>query len=125
MLDYAFLMLDAASRTQNPQTAEICLRKTISASYYAAFHAARAYRIRVLKSQGVTDHEDLYRVNHERLWEWAKEAGVRRNILIRCNTLRSKRSDADYQIQMDLTHDPNDCLQKAKLLVQEFEAMNP
>jgi uncharacterized protein (UPF0332 family) len=125
MLDYACLMLDAASKTQKPKIAEICLRKTISASYYAVFHAARAYRISVLKGEGKTDHEELYRVNHDGLWDWAKKKGVKRHILLRCDTLRARRNDADYQIQVDLAHDPQDCLQRAQILVQEFEAMQP
>jgi uncharacterized protein (UPF0332 family) len=125
MLDYACLMLDAASKTQKPKIAEVCLRKTISASYYAVFHAARAYRVRVKTSRGQTDRDDLYGITHKPLWEWVEDDGVKQNILIRCDTLRYRRNEADYQIQDPLRQDAADSLEMAKVLVQEFEAMQP
>jgi uncharacterized protein (UPF0332 family) len=113
----------AASTQINPGAAELCERRAISAAYYTVSHAARRYRAQRLLHSGVSQHEILFNVDHDVLWRWAKNDGVKTRILITCNTLRSARNKADYEIQLPVQDDPARCLERATSIIQEFEAL--
>lgn len=122
-LSHAQTLVHAASTQINPGAAELCERRAISAAYYAVFHAARRYRAQRLLHSGESQHEILFNVGHDVLWRWAKNDGVKTRILITCNTLRSARNKADYEIQLPVQDDPARCLERATSIVQEFEAL--
>ena len=122
-LSHAQTLVLAASTQSNPAAAELCERRPISAAYYAVFHAARRYRAQRLAQSGESQHEILFNVGHDVLWRWTKDAGVKTRILITCNTLRSARNKADYEIQLPVQDDPSRCLERATSVVQEFEAL--
>lgn len=122
-LSHAHTLVLASSAQSNPAACELCERRAISAAYYAVFHAARRYRAQRLLQSGESQHEILFNVGHDVLWRWAKDAGVKTRILITCNTLRSARNKADYEIQLPLQDDPTRCIERATSIVQEFEAL--
>jgi len=122
-LSHAQTLVHAASTQINPGAAELCERRAISAAYYTVSHAARRYRAQRLLHSGVSQHEILFNVDHDVLWRWAKNDGVKTRILITCNTLRSARNKADYEIQLPVQDDPARCLERATSIIQEFEAL--